>query len=102
MRIAPLICHHGNQIFLIWKSPGAFVRYFSISCLVKSPFWAPTCWTTDIEFTAPHKSASVRDLPRAIAATVVEAKASPAPVRSNGGFESGYGGTNHLLLPSYS
>src|SRR3989338_4150498 len=69
---------------------GRLSRCFCNSSRERRPFWAPTYCTTDIEFTGPQVNASAGVLPRAIAAVKVEAKASPAPVRSTGSLGSGY------------
>ena len=63
-------------------------------------FLAPIFWTTDMELTGAIIRAFSIDLPIASAATKVEEKASPAPVRSYGGSGSGYGGINQASCPS--
>ena len=68
-----------------------------MSCSVRSPFCAPMCWTTDMEFMGARRRASLRGSPLARKAARVEENASPAPVRSFGGAMSGYWGTKWVV-----
>src|SRR6185312_11769857 len=71
---------------------GACRKKCSSSFSVSKPAWAPTFCTTLIELIGAHCKAPSIVLPFMSAATNVEAKESPAPVRSTGGAGSGYKG----------
>jgi len=77
------------------KSDGRFVYQVSISSRLMSFVCAPTPCTTDAALMTPRRSASREGMPSSMKATVVEAVASPAPVRETGGAGSGYIGTCH-------